>query len=129
MKANSDNVIAERWIAAWNSHSPDKMLPLFADDILYEDVAFGEVSHGRAELSKFAASEFVAVPDLELKLLRSELHGGNGNIEWSFSGTDNDIYKTGKKFGHNHAPSWGFAAPITTNRLRLDDSASRASYS
>jgi steroid delta-isomerase-like uncharacterized protein len=98
MKAKSDNVIAERWIAAWNSHSPDKMLPLFADDILYEDVAFGEVSHGRAEVSKFAASEFVAVPDLELKLLRSELHGGHGTIEWSFSGTDKDIYKTGKKF-------------------------------
>jgi len=96
--AKSNAAIAEQWIAAWNSHSPDKMLPLFADDILYEDVAFGEVSHGKAEVSKFAASEFEAVPDLELKLLRAEIHGGHGTIEWSFSGTDKDIYKTGKKF-------------------------------
>jgi len=97
-KAKGEAAIAEQWIAAWNSHSPDKMLPLFADDILYEDVAFGEVSHGKDEVSKFAASEFEAVPDLELKLLRSDIHGGHGTIEWSFSGTDKDIYKTGKKF-------------------------------
>jgi len=24
-----DSGIAEKWIAAWNSHSPDKMIPLF----------------------------------------------------------------------------------------------------
>lgn len=95
---NRDAAIAEQWIAGWNSHSPEKMLPLFADDIVYEDVAFGEISHGKAEVSKFAASEFEAVPDLELKLLRAEIHGSHGTIEWSFSGTDKDIYKTGKKF-------------------------------
>jgi len=98
VKGAGDNAIAEKWIAAWNSHSPDKMLPLFSDDIVYEDVAFGELSHGKAEVSKFAASEFEAVPDLELKLLRADIHGGHGTIEWSFSGTDKDIYKTGKKF-------------------------------
>jgi len=98
VKGDHGAAIAEQWVAAWNSHSPDKMLPLFSDDIFYEDVAFGEVSHGKAEVSKFAASEFEAVPDLELKLLRAEIHGGHGTIEWSFSGTDKDIYKTGKKF-------------------------------
>jgi len=90
--------VAEKWIAAWNSHNPDKMLSLFTDDIVYEDVAFGEVSHGSAELRKFAASEFEGVPDLELKLLRSDIHGGHGTIEWMFSGTDKDVFKTGKKF-------------------------------
>ena len=98
VKGAGDNAIAEKWIAAWNSHTPDKMLPLFSDVIVYEDVAFGELSHGKAEVSKFAASEFEAVPDLELKLLRADIHGGHGTIEWSFSGTDKDIYKTGKKF-------------------------------
>jgi len=98
MKPKSDAVLANQWIAAWNSHTPDKMLPLFTEDVLYEDVAFGEVNHGKAELSKFAASEFDAVPDLELKLLRADIHGGHGTIEWSFSGTDKGIYKTGKKF-------------------------------
>src|SRR3981081_2322054 len=60
-----DAAMAEKWIAGWNSHDPDKMLPLFTDDIFYEDVAFGEVSHGRAEVRKFVVAELEGVPDLE----------------------------------------------------------------
>jgi steroid delta-isomerase-like uncharacterized protein len=97
-KADAGAAIAEKWIAAWNSHNPDKMLPLFTNDIVYEDVAFGEVSHGSAELRKFAASEFEGVPDLELKLLGANLHDSHGTIEWMFSGTDKGVFKTGKKF-------------------------------
>lgn len=93
-----DDAIAEKWIAAWNSHSPDKMIPLFTADIFYEDVAFGEVSHGSDELRKFAVSEFEGVPDLELKLLRANIHDGHGTIEWTFSGTDKGVFNTGKKF-------------------------------
>jgi steroid delta-isomerase-like uncharacterized protein len=93
-----DAAVAEKWIAAWNSRNPDKMLPLFTDDVFYEDVAFSEVSHGHAGLRKFVASELEAVPDLELKLLRASVHNGHGTIEWTFSGTDKGIYKTGKKF-------------------------------
>lgn len=96
--SDRDAAIAEKWIAAWNSHSPDKMISSFTDDIFYEDVAFGEVSHGSSELRKFAASEFEGVPDLELKLLRANVHGGHGTIEWVFSGTDKGVFKTGKKF-------------------------------
>ena len=95
---NQDAAIAEKWIAAWNSHSPEKMLPVFTDDVFYEDVAFGEVSHGSAELRKFAVSEFEGVPDLEVKLLRANVHGGHGTIEWVFSGTDKGVFNTGKKF-------------------------------
>jgi len=93
-----DAAVAEKWIAAWNSHSPEKMLPVFTDDVFYEDVAFGEVSHGSAELRKFAASEFEGVPDLEVKLLRANIQGGHGTIEWVFSGTDKGVFNTGKKF-------------------------------
>jgi steroid delta-isomerase-like uncharacterized protein len=96
--ADPGAAIAAKWIAAWNSHDPEKMLPLFTDDIFYEDVAFGEVSHGKAEVRKFALAEFEGVGDLELKLLRASIHGGHGTIEWTFSGTDKDVFKTGKKF-------------------------------
>jgi steroid delta-isomerase-like uncharacterized protein len=96
--AKGESTVAEQWIAAWNSHKPDTMLALFNDDIVYEDVAFGQVSHGKAEVRKFAATEFEAVPDLELKLLRAQVQGGHGTIEWTFSGTDKGVFKTGKKF-------------------------------
>ena len=93
-----NSALAEKWVAAWNSHNPDKMLPLFTDDVFYEDVAFGEVSHGSTELRKFFLSEIEGIPDLELKLERASIHGGHGTIEWMFSGTDKDVFKTGKKF-------------------------------
>src|SRR6195256_3146145 len=96
--ADRDAGVAEKWIAGWNSHDPDKMLPLFTEDVFYEDVAFGEVSHGRAEVRKFVVAEIEGVPDLELKLLRADVHDGHGTIEWMFSGTDKDVFKTGKKF-------------------------------
>jgi steroid delta-isomerase-like uncharacterized protein len=96
--AEADSAFGEKWVAAWNSHSPDKMVALYTDDVFYEDVAFGEVSHGTAELRKFAASEFDTVPDMEIKLVSAHVHNGHGAIEWIFSGTDKGVYKTGKKF-------------------------------
>jgi steroid delta-isomerase-like uncharacterized protein len=96
--SDPDSAAAEKFIAAWNSHDPDKMLAVFTADVFYEDVAFGEASHGHAELRKFAASEFEGVPDLELKLVRASIRNGHGTIEWTFTGTDKGVYKTGKKF-------------------------------
>ncbi|MGA9529683.1 MAG: nuclear transport factor 2 family protein [Terriglobales bacterium] len=97
-RESAEEAFAKKWIAAWNSHNPEKMLPLFADDIVYEDVAYGEISHGHTELRKFAADEFEAVPDLDLKLLHASVANNHATIEWSFSGTDKGIYKSGKKF-------------------------------
>jgi hypothetical protein len=57
--SDRDAAIAEKWIAAWNSHNPDKMLPVFTDDVFYEDVAFGE--------SVTAAPNFASSPPPNLK--------------------------------------------------------------
>lgn len=99
-KATTDptDVLAKQWIAGWNSRNTDQLLQLFTSDVFYEDVAFGEANHGSAELRKYAADYFEAVPDLELKLLRASIHNGHGTIEWILSGTDKGMFKTGKKF-------------------------------
>ena len=89
---------ADDWIAAWNSHDADKVAAIFTTDVLYEDVTFGAVNHGSAELRKFAASIFEAVPDAKFELVNSSLDRGHGSIEWIFSGTDHGLYKTGKRF-------------------------------
>jgi len=93
-----DTDVAEDWTAAWNSHNPDALVAVFTDDAVYEDVPFGVVSHGSAEIRAFAQFFFTVVPDLKVELVNSELKGGHGTIEWVFSGTDVGIYKTGKKF-------------------------------
>lgn len=96
--ADQRSGLAEKWVAAWNSHDPDKIVAVFTNDVLYEDVPYGEVNHGSAELRKFAASELEAVPDLKVELAESSIQGGSGSFQWIFSGTDKGIYKTGKPF-------------------------------
>jgi steroid delta-isomerase-like uncharacterized protein len=76
----------------------EKVIPLFTGDVTYEDVTFGAVNHGSAELRKFAAFFFDAVPDMKFELVNSSIRAGHGSIEWVFSGTDRGVYKTGKKF-------------------------------
>jgi steroid delta-isomerase-like uncharacterized protein len=90
--------ISESFIAAWNSHDVERVIPVFTDDVLYEDVAFGAVNHGSAELRKFAASIFAAVPDVKFELVNSAVDREHGTIEWIFTGTDHGLYKTGKRF-------------------------------
>lgn len=90
--------IVENWVAAWNSHDVNKVIPLFTDDVLYEDVTFGAVNHGSADLRKFATFFFDAVPDMNFQVVKSSVRGERGIIEWVFSGTDKGVYKTGRKF-------------------------------
>ncbi len=93
---NSD--MLQREFAAWNSHDADKVASFFTDDVVYEDVAFGLVAHGHAEMRKMAADFFANVPDLKLEVVSSASMGNHGSVEWVFSGTDAGLYKTGKKF-------------------------------
>jgi len=90
--------IAKGWIAAWNSHDPAKWATYFTPDIYYEDVTFGEISHGSAEAGKFAAFFFSDVPDLKLELVEAHVDGNHGSIQWILTGTDKGVFKTGKKF-------------------------------
>ena len=95
---NNAQQIGQRWCDAWNSHDVDRVLAVFTDDVLYEDVTFGLTVHGRAELRDFAHFFFSAVPDLHLQCTKTFVSGGHGSIEWIFSGTDVGIFKTGKTF-------------------------------
>jgi steroid delta-isomerase-like uncharacterized protein len=90
--------VTQGWVDAWNSHNPDAVVAVFTEDALYEDVPFGLVNRGVDQIRAFAEFFFTVVPDLQIELVNSSLKGGHGTIEWVFSGTDQGIYKTGKKF-------------------------------
>jgi steroid delta-isomerase-like uncharacterized protein len=90
--------LVEREFSAWNSHDPDRVVAFFTDDVTYEDVTYGMVAHGHPELRKMAADFFAAVPDLKLEVVNTRLDKNGGWVEWTFSGTDVGLYKTGKKF-------------------------------
>ena len=84
--------------AAWNAHDADKVASLYTDDVIYEDVTFGLMARGHAEMRKMAADFFASVPDLKLEVVSNTSMGNRGSVEWIFSGTDVALYKTGKKF-------------------------------
>lgn len=88
----------EQCFAYWNAHDLDKLATCYTDDVAYEDVAFGEVAHGSAEVKKMAQRFFDAVPDLKLELVDVKSDKKGGWAEWIFSGTDKGLFKTGKKF-------------------------------
>jgi steroid delta-isomerase-like uncharacterized protein len=90
--------VIKQALAAWSSHDPDKLVGFYTADVVYEDVAYGVVNHGSAELRKFAADFFEAVPDLRLEPVNITIHEGRGAVEWVLTGTDKGLYKTGKKF-------------------------------
>jgi steroid delta-isomerase-like uncharacterized protein len=94
--------VLDQWATAWSSHEPEQVLALFTDDCVYEDVTFGVVTHGKAELRAFAAGAFAAVPDFKFELTSRFVAGTGGSMEWVMSGTHTGDFPgmpaTGKRF-------------------------------
>ena len=61
---------------------------MFTDNVDYEDVTFGAVSHGRNALRDFAVGVFAAFADMkfELKSRFVAADGKSGAIEWIWRG-------------------------------------------
>jgi ketosteroid isomerase-like protein len=73
---SADQAALERllddWASAWSSNDTAKLLPLFTDDVFYEDVTFGAINKSGDDLRKFAQGAFGSGRDgrrLELKRL------------------------------------------------------------
>src|SRR5437867_9800940 len=86
-RTTTDVHVLEQWAAAWSSHDVARLLPLFTDDCVYEDVTFGVVTRGKDELRAFASGAFAAVPDLDFQLTTRFTAGAFAGMEWSMSGT------------------------------------------
>jgi steroid delta-isomerase-like uncharacterized protein len=59
---------AERWLGAWNSHDPDRLLGLMTDDIVYDDTAWPTTMRGHADVREFLDHTWRAIPDLRFEL-------------------------------------------------------------
>jgi steroid delta-isomerase-like uncharacterized protein len=92
------NSIVEKAFAAWNSQDPDKLVAAYGDDIVYEDVPSGSVSHGPAEFRKFAVLTFSGVGEFKIEAVKTWIENGHGVAEWVWTGVDKDWFNTGKRF-------------------------------
>jgi steroid delta-isomerase-like uncharacterized protein len=76
----------ERWAAYWSAHDTEQLLPLFTEDVIYEDVPMGVMNRGIAELRTFAEGVFLRFPDVTFELLCSFADGTRGGAEWVMRG-------------------------------------------
>jgi steroid delta-isomerase-like uncharacterized protein len=59
---------AERWVQAWNSHEPERLLALMTDDIVYDDSAWPKTMRGHADVREFLDHTWRAIPDLRFEV-------------------------------------------------------------
>jgi hypothetical protein len=53
--------VLDQWAAAWSSNDVETLLPLFTNNVDYEDVTLGAVNHGSKALRDFAIATFSAL--------------------------------------------------------------------
>ena len=80
--------LLDEWATAWSTSDVDKLLPLFTDDVRYEDVPFGVANQGKAALRDFAVAAFGAFPGMSFEI-KSRFVTGDGKwgaLEWVWRG-------------------------------------------
>jgi steroid delta-isomerase-like uncharacterized protein len=83
---DQEQLIKEHW-AAWSTHDMDRVLALFTEDLLYEDVTMGVVNRTAAELRAFGEGFFSGFPDVTFEVRSSFANGTSGGAEWVMHGT------------------------------------------
>jgi steroid delta-isomerase-like uncharacterized protein len=70
---------ADRWIAAWNSHQPERVLELMTDDIVYDDSGWPQTLRGHAQVREFLEFMWRAFPDLAVERVGDPLVASDGS--------------------------------------------------
>jgi len=79
--------LLEEWLAAFNAGDPDRLLALFTDDGLWEEVAIGLAARGPDEIRAHLEPLFTAAPDIHYTVTSSVVSGDRAVVEWVVSGT------------------------------------------
>jgi steroid delta-isomerase-like uncharacterized protein len=80
--------LIEDWALAWSSpNTQEKLVSLFTDDCLYEDLPLGVVTHGKTELEQFYHMTRGAFPDFKIALMSHFVAGNQAGAEWVMTGT------------------------------------------
>jgi steroid delta-isomerase-like uncharacterized protein len=79
--------VIKQWAADWSAHDVGRLLTLFTEDVVYEDVTMGVRNRGAAEFRAFAEGFLAGFPDVTFELRSSFSDGVNGGAEWIMRGT------------------------------------------
>ena len=78
----------EEFIAAWNSHDPDRALALLSEDVVWRDVASPEPMRGKAAIRPYLQGWFTAFPDLSTTVKNRIATEDQVAAELEFTGTN-----------------------------------------
>lgn len=96
------NRVFDEWAAAWASHDVERVVGLFTDDCMFEDVTFELSVRGREQLRGLVPAVFAAMPDVIFEVTGGIAGGDGAAIEWVMSGTHKGdlpgMPATGKRF-------------------------------
>ena len=82
--------LVRRWLGAWNSHQPDRVLELLTDDVEVRDDSWPATMHGHAEVREFVEALWRAMPDMTFELITGPyvIPGeARASFHWRASGT------------------------------------------
>ena len=75
------------WATAYSSGDADRLLALYTDDALWEEVAIGLAAHGQDEIRAHLDRLYTAVPDFTVDVTNGFVAGDQAVVEWVISGT------------------------------------------
>jgi steroid delta-isomerase-like uncharacterized protein len=77
----------EEWATGWSTCDVERVISVFTDECIYEDVPLSVVNHGKDELRAFAQQVFDAFPDLRIEPTAQVASDDWALLEWIMSGT------------------------------------------
>ena len=99
---STDIAVLDQWATSWSSHDVDRVLRLFTDNCVYEDVPTCAINTGKDALRTFAQFFFSVAPDFKIELSKRFETDKWAAGEWTMSGTQKgampNLPATGKPF-------------------------------
>ncbi|MBC8160865.1 MAG: nuclear transport factor 2 family protein [Roseiflexaceae bacterium] len=80
--------IVRQWAAAWNAHDPERMVTLFTNDGVYEDLAFEARFQGKEGVALWVLITNASIGDAKIEIVDAFQRGNRAAAMWTFSGTD-----------------------------------------
>jgi steroid delta-isomerase-like uncharacterized protein len=76
------------YLDAWNSHDGGQVATFMAEDVVYEDLAVGQIHSGRAEVAAFAQTSDDFSKDHKFVSVSEQASGDRYALEWEMIGTN-----------------------------------------
>lgn len=112
--------LVEEWLAAWNSHDPDRIARCYADDGIFEAVPRGMVARGTNEIKAAAKVYFTDYPDqkAERKTTFYSKNAVCGEVVFSGTQAHNSLNPTLPATGKHFSVLGGFISEWENGKVK-----------